>query len=119
MKIVKGEVALKVQWQSTVESTASSSFLHPIMHFPYSDKSLETFKFVSQRLHKMFNPDLFNTYSIKQRDLYYSETIEMTSQAESNFVWRTRATGEYSLRTLIGLVTSFFGFKNSIDQAVS
>ena len=39
----------------------------------------------------------FNTYSIKQPDLYYFETIKMTSQAWSNFVWRIRAGGEYSL----------------------
>ena len=40
---------------------------------------------------------LFNTYSMKQADLYYFETIKMTSQAESYFVWRIRAAGEYSL----------------------
>ena len=37
------------------------------------------------------------SYSMKQTDLYYFETIKMTSQAWSNFVWRIRATGEYSL----------------------
>ena len=42
-------------------------------------------------------PDLFNTYSMKQPDLYYFETIKMTSQDLSNFVWRIRAAGEYSL----------------------
>ena len=31
---------------------------------------------------------LINTYSMKQPDLYYFETIKMTSQALSNFVWR-------------------------------
>ena len=41
--------------------------------------------------------NLFNTYSMKQPDLYYFETIKMTSQAWSNFVWRIRAAGEYSL----------------------
>ena len=40
---------------------------------------------------------VFNTYSMKQPDLHYFETIKMTSQALSNFVWRTRAAGEYSL----------------------
>ena len=40
---------------------------------------------------------LFNTYSVKQPDLYYFEIIKMTSQALSNFVWRIRAAGEYSL----------------------
>ena len=39
----------------------------------------------------------FNTYSMKQPDLYYFETIKMTSQAWSNFVWRIQAAGEYSL----------------------
>ena len=40
-----------------------------------------------------------NTYSMKQPDLYYLKPItpEMTSQAESNFVWRMQAAGEYSL----------------------
>ena len=40
---------------------------------------------------------VINTYFMKQPDLYYFETIKMTSQAWSNFVWRIRATGEYSL----------------------
>ena len=40
---------------------------------------------------------VFNTYSMKQPDLYYFETIKMTSQAWSNSVWRIRAVGEYSL----------------------
>ena len=40
---------------------------------------------------------LFNTYSMKQPDLSYFETIKMTSQTLSNFVWRIRAAGEYSL----------------------
>ena len=40
---------------------------------------------------------LIITYSMKQPDLYYFETIKMTSQAWSNFVWRIRAAGEYSL----------------------
>ena len=43
---------------------------------------------------RIFNSD---TYSIKQPDLYYFETIKMTSQVWSNFVWRIQATGEYSL----------------------
>ena len=41
--------------------------------------------------------ETLNTYSKKQSDLYYFETIKMTSQAWSNFVWRIRAAGEYSL----------------------
>ena len=40
---------------------------------------------------------MISTYSMKHPDLYYFETIKMTSQAQSNFVWRIRATGEYSL----------------------
>ena len=40
---------------------------------------------------------IINTYSMKQPDLYYFETIKMTSQAKSNFVWRIRAAGDYSL----------------------
>ena len=40
---------------------------------------------------------LFNTYSMKRPDLYYFETIKMTSQAWSNLVWRMRAAGKYSL----------------------
>ena len=43
------------------------------------------------------NKRLFNTYSMKKPDLYYFETIKMTSQVWSNFVWRIRAAGEYSL----------------------
>ena len=34
---------------------------------------------------------------MKQPDLYYFETIKMTSQAWSNFIRRIRAAGEYSL----------------------
>ena len=33
---------------------------------------------------------IVNTYSMKQPDLYYFETIKMTSQTWSNFVWRIR-----------------------------
>ena len=62
---------------------------------------------------------IINTYSLKQPDLYYFETIKMTSQAWSNFAWRIRAAGEYSLWTLTRLVKSFAWFQNSIDQAVS
>ena len=39
----------------------------------------------------------FNTYFLKQPDLYYFEAIKMMSQAQSNFVWRIRAAGECSL----------------------
>ena len=40
---------------------------------------------------------MFNTYSMKQPDLYCFETIKMTSQAWSNFGGKIRAVGEYSL----------------------
>ena len=40
---------------------------------------------------------IINTCSMKQPDLYYFETIKMTSQALLNFVWRIQAAGEYSL----------------------
>ena len=40
---------------------------------------------------------ILNNYSMKQPDLYYFGTIKMTSQAWSNFVWRIRAAGDYSL----------------------
>ena len=36
---------------------------------------------------------IINTYSMKQPELYHFETIKMTSQAQSNFVWRIRAAG--------------------------
>ena len=62
---------------------------------------------------------MFNTCSMKQPDLYYFETIEMTSQAQSNFVWRIRAAGEYFSVNLARLVMLFAWFQNSIDQAVS
>ena len=45
---------------------------------------------------------IFDTYSMKQPDLYYFETIKMKSQARSN-----------------RLVTSFAWFQNSIDLADS
>ena len=58
---------------------------------------------------------LFNTYSMKQPDLYYFEAIKMTSQAYQILYGEY----EYSLWTLTRLVTSFLWFQNSIDQAVS
>ena len=48
-------------------------------------------------------------YSIKQPDLYYFEAMKML-QAWSNYTWRIRATGEYSLGTLTKLVMSFLWF---------
>ena len=51
---------------------------------------------------------------MKQPDLYYFETIKMTSQAQSKFRENTRP-----IQNLTRLVTSFLWFQNSIDQAVS
>ena len=48
-------------------------------------------------LHSLGLTVKINTYSMKQPDLYYFETIKMTSQVWSNFVWRIPAAGEYSL----------------------
>ena len=92
------------------------TFMHLIMD-PF--KSLLDGKLVRSLTSYLLLSQLFNTYSMKQPDLYYFETIKMTSQAKANFVWRIRAAGEYSLWTLIRFVTSFFWFQNSIDQAVS
>ena len=63
--------------------------------------------------------EIVKTCPMKQPDLYYFEPIKMTSQAQSNFSWRIRAAGEYSLRILTSLVTSFLWLQNSIDLAVS
>ena len=38
---------------------------------------------------------------MRQPDLYYFETIKMTSQALSNFVWRIRAAGVLSCRATL------------------
>ena len=57
---------------------------------------------------------------MKQPDLYYFESIKMTSQAKSKFTENTRLWLVFSIETdLIRLVTSFLWFQNSIDQAVS
>ena len=56
---------------------------------------------------------------MKQRDLYYFETIKMTSQALSKFTENTRLRLVFSIQNLAGLVTSFLWFQNSIDQTVS
>ena len=61
---------------------------------------------------------LEKTYSVKQPDLYYSETIKMASQALSKFTENTRLRLVISLQNLTKLVTSFLCFQNSIDQAV-
>ena len=52
-------------------------------------------------------------------DLYYFETRQMTSQAQSKFTENTRLRLVFSTQNLTRLVTSFLWFQNSIDQAVS
>ena len=56
---------------------------------------------------------------MKQPDLYYFETMQMTSQALSKFTENTRLRLVFSIQNLTRLVTSFLWFQNSIDQAVS
>ena len=56
---------------------------------------------------------------MKQPDLYYFETMQMTSQAQSKFTENTRLRLVFSIHKLTRLMTSFLWFKNSIDQAVS
>ena len=56
---------------------------------------------------------------MKQPDLYYSETMQMTSRAQSKFTENTRLRLVFSKQNLTRLVTSFLWFQNSIDQAVS
>ena len=56
---------------------------------------------------------------MKQPDLYYFETMQMTSQTWSKFTENTRLRLVFSIQNLTRLVTSFLWFQNSIDQAVS
>ena len=56
---------------------------------------------------------------MKQPDLYYFETIKMTSEALPKFTEHTRLQLVFSIQNLTGLVTSFLWFQNSIDQAGS
>ena len=56
---------------------------------------------------------------MKQPDLYYFETMQMTPQALSKFAENTRLRLVFSIQNLTRLVTSFLWFQNSIDQAVS
>ena len=56
---------------------------------------------------------------MKQPDLYYSETMQITSQASSKFTENTLLRLVFSIQNLTRLVTSFLWFQNSIDQAVS
>ena len=56
---------------------------------------------------------------MKQPDLYYFETMQMTSQDLSKFTENTRLRLVFSIQNLTRLVTSFLWFQNSIGQAVS
>ena len=56
---------------------------------------------------------------MKQPDLYYFGTMQMTSQAQTKFTENTRLRLVFSIQNLTRLVTSFLWFQNSIDQAVS
>ena len=56
---------------------------------------------------------------MKQPDLYYFETMQMTSQAWSMFTENTHLRLVFFKQNLTRLVTSFLWFQNSIDQAVS
>ena len=48
---------------------------------------------------------------MKQPDLYYFETMQMTSQAQSEFTENTRLQLVFSIQNLTRLVTSFLWFK--------
>ena len=56
---------------------------------------------------------------MKQPDLHYFETMQMTSQAYSKFTENTRLRLVFSIQNLTRFVTSFLWFQNSIDKAVS
>ena len=62
---------------------------------------------------------LQSNYYMKQPDLYYFETIKMTSQAWSKFTENTRLWLVFPIQNLTRLLTSFLWSQNSIDQAVS
>ena len=56
---------------------------------------------------------------MKQPDVYYFETIKVTSQTWSKFTENTRLRLVFSIQNLTSLVTSFLWFQSSIDQVVS
>ena len=56
---------------------------------------------------------------MKQPDLYYFETIKITSQAWLKFTDNTRLWLVFAIQNWTRLVTSFLWFQISIDQAVS
>ena len=55
---------------------------------------------------------------MKQPDLCYFETIEMTSQVQSKLTKNARLRLVFSIQNLTRLVTSFLWFQNSIDQVI-
>ena len=55
---------------------------------------------------------------MKQSDLYYFETMQMTSQTKSKFTENTRLQLVFSIQNLTRLVKSFLWFQNSTDQVV-
>ena len=58
---------------------------------------------------------------MKQPDLYYFETMQMTSQATSLVIVHREYSpvARISIQNLTGLVMSFLWFQNSVDQAIS
>ena len=56
---------------------------------------------------------------MKQPDLYYFKTMQMTSQARPKFTENTCLWLIFSIQNLTRLMTSFLWFQNSIDQAIS
>ena len=48
---------------------------------------------------------------MKQPDLYYFETMRVTSQAKSKFTENARLRLVFSIQNLTGLVTSFLWFQ--------
>ena len=60
-----------------------------------------------------------NTSSMKQLDLYYFETIKMTSQALSKFTKNTRLRLVFSIENLTRFVMAFLWLQDSVDQVVS
>ena len=55
---------------------------------------------------------------MKQPDLYYFETMQLTPQALSKFTENARLRLVFSIQNLTGLVMSFLWFQNRKDQAV-
>ena len=88
------------------DKMASSAYILKIVEkdpWPFSRLEMRAKEMFNRHQFNMFNRHKtsqcrntfqINTYSMKQPDLYYFETIKMTSQAWPNFVWRIRAAGE-------------------------